>query len=271
MGVFFIICAAICYLGWRSPPERYISPQSGLGYALGIVGGSLMLLLLLYPARKRARWLGFIGSVKGWFQFHMVLGIIGPILVLFHSNFHFGATNSNVALVCMLVVSSSGLVGRYFYTRIHHGLYGSVTTLAELKENAARLLQVTSTIPFLSELARRLQDEETRFHGIVSRLPYFLRPLIATGLAFGTRWRLHTFIRKAIRACAASSPILARQSARLRKTAIDFVDTRLRASRRVAEFEAYERLFSLWHLLHLPLFFMLLIAGIVHVISVHVY
>jgi hypothetical protein len=28
---------------------------------------------------------------------------------------------------------------------------------------------------------------------------------------------------------------------------------------------------SLWHVLHLPLFFMLLVAGIVHVISVNVY
>jgi hypothetical protein len=50
-----------------------------------------------------------------------------------------------------------------------------------------------------------------------------------------------------------------------------FVDERLTACRRVAEFEALERLFSLWHLLHVPLFFVLLIAGIVHVISVNVY
>jgi hypothetical protein len=39
----------------------------------------------------------------------------------------------------------------------------------------------------------------------------------------------------------------------------------------VAEYRVYERLFSLWHVLHLPLFFMLLAAGIVHVIAVHVY
>jgi hypothetical protein len=43
------------------------------------------------------------------------------------------------------------------------------------------------------------------------------------------------------------------------------------AVRRVAELSTYERLFSLWHVLHLPLFFMLLVAGIVHVIAVHVY
>ncbi len=43
------------------------------------------------------------------------------------------------------------------------------------------------------------------------------------------------------------------------------------AVRRVTELTTYERLFSLWHVLHLPLFFMLLVAGIVHVVAVHVY
>jgi hypothetical protein len=41
--------------------------------------------------------------------------------------------------------------------------------------------------------------------------------------------------------------------------------------RRVAELGTYERLFAFWHLLHLPLFFMLLVAGIVHVVAVHLY
>jgi hypothetical protein len=33
----------------------------------------------------------------------------------------------------------------------------------------------------------------------------------------------------------------------------------------------YQRLFGLWHVLHLPLIFMLFLAGIVHVVAVHVY
>ena len=39
----------------------------------------------------------------------------------------------------------------------------------------------------------------------------------------------------------------------------------------LAEFQAYERLFSLWHALHLPLIFMLLVAAVVHIVAVHVY
>ena len=50
-----------------------------------------------------------------------------------------------------------------------------------------------------------------------------------------------------------------------------FVTEHLRRVRRVAAFAAYERLFSLWHKVHLPFFYLLLITAIVHVIAVHVY
>ena len=43
------------------------------------------------------------------------------------------------------------------------------------------------------------------------------------------------------------------------------------AMRRVASFQAYERLFSLWHALHLPLIFILAAAAVVHVVAVNVY
>jgi hypothetical protein len=48
---FFAAAALIIYLGWYFPTDRYITPERGIGYALGILGGSLMLVLLLYPAR----------------------------------------------------------------------------------------------------------------------------------------------------------------------------------------------------------------------------
>ena len=43
------------------------------------------------------------------------------------------------------------------------------------------------------------------------------------------------------------------------------------AARRVLEFRAFQKLFSLWHALHMPLFLMLIIAGTVHVVAVHLY
>ena len=49
-GVVFAIV-----FGWQHRHDDWINPEYGFGYALGVVGGSMMLLLLAYPMRKRAR------------------------------------------------------------------------------------------------------------------------------------------------------------------------------------------------------------------------
>lgn len=264
--LFFMGSLLAIYAGWRVLPlDRYITPERGMGYTLGILGGSFMLLLLIYPARKRVRWLGFIGSVKTWFQIHMVLGVIGPILVLYHANFSLGATNSNVALACMLLVAGSGLIGRYFYTKIHEGLYGHENTLAELQSRASRLRQMTTTLPLLSELLERLDAEEQKIVDSVSRRVVVARPLHAALLSYTARWRLLRHFRRATRHAEPAA------RARLLAIARQYIRTRIGTTRRVAEYQAYVRLFSWWHILHLPLFLLLLIAGIAHVIAVHVY
>jgi hypothetical protein len=43
------------------------------------------------------------------------------------------------------------------------------------------------------------------------------------------------------------------------------------AVNKAARFSVYERLFALWHVLHLPMFFLLVFAGVIHVIAVHLY
>jgi hypothetical protein len=45
----------------------------------------------------------------------------------------------------------------------------------------------------------------------------------------------------------------------------------LQAVVRVAQYTAYERLFSLWHVAHLPFVFLLLLSAVVHVVAVHAY
>jgi hypothetical protein len=45
----------------------------------------------------------------------------------------------------------------------------------------------------------------------------------------------------------------------------------LASTARAEAFTFYERMFSLWHFLHLPLFFILVLAAVAHVIAVHLY
>ena len=254
--------------------ERYITPQRGLGYWLGITGGSMMLLLLIYSARKRFAWLRWIGGIPAWFEIHMMLGVVGPLLVLFHANFSLGATNSNVALICMLVVAGSGVVGRYIYTRLHAHLDGHEDTLEQLKAVGERLRSQTTSISFLPGL---LDAHRARGASAGSR-----RRRDSCG-AFCTcspadpaeRWRAGWCIAKSSmpwrKPRQQESALIARHAQRIAKVARRYADRRLEAGRRIAEYQMYARLFSFWHVLHIPLFFMLLIAGIVHVVAINVY
>jgi hypothetical protein len=263
----------LLYVGWHWPTARYITPKRGIGYALGILGGSLILLLFLYSARKRIRWLKFMGPAAGWFRFHMTLGVLGPLCILYHANFSLGATNSNIALFCMLTVAGSGLVGRYIYAHIHQGLYGSKLSLGELQKGAEGLRTSSGMFAFLPQLVSHLESVERRLLTAGPHLPVLgIAKLAVVGtIAATARWQLRGHVRRGLRAAAQKSDAVATERKRLRRTAFAYIDRRLAATRRVAGFQAYERLFSLWHALHLPLIFILLVAGVVHVIAVHVY
>jgi hypothetical protein len=194
--------------------------------------------------------------------------VLGPSLILFHANFGLGALNSNVALICMLIVAGSGLLGRYFYTRIHHGLYGSQATIQELQQESTwTLAELKTQLQFYPQFQQSLKDYESAAikagRGLFSviTIPWFD---IRSHFSYLKLWRQ---CRRAIRAEIAE-PAWQRQL-------LNQVKHNLRsyfsAVRKMAEFGFYTRLFSLWHVLHLPLFVMMLITGIIHVIYVHMY
>ena len=154
----------------------------------------------------------------------------------------------------MLTVAASGLVGRYFYSHIHYGLYGRKMSLGELQQNAERLRALQGTIAFLPELVNRLEQQEARLLASGTRLPVLglAKPLHRGGQRSAGALAAAPLRIKALRAAARQSPLVAEQRRRLRRAAGTYIKTRLVATRRVAEFEAYERLFSLWHVLHMP-------------------
>ena len=267
-------CAVVVALiwGYNAHLERYITPTRGLGYALGIIGGSLMLVLLMYPARKRLEWLHFIGGVPAWSRVHMTLGIVGPLLVLFHSNFSLGATNSNVALFCMLAVSGSGLIGRYIYSRIYGDWHEHKATLEELKAVAETLRKQSTPIGMLPDyLATIEREEQELFRPAATPVGKLTQPVTIVVRLVLARWRLNNQIQRMVLDAVRKTPGLAPHSERLTATATNYALRRMDAIRRVREHGYYVKLFSLWHVAHVPFFIMTLVAGIAHVISVSVY
>lgn len=260
-------------LGWLLRDRAFISPGDGLGYWLGIVGGSMMLVLLLYPLRKRIRLLRFLGRTSHWFQAHMVLGVIGPVLVLYHSNFSLGSFNSRVALYCMLLVAGSGVIGRHIYTRIHSGLYGGKTNLDELRSELAESLEQSNGIAMLlPKFSAKLDalNAEMQGDGVTGSLGA-RSSLLWTFRKYTTHFSLWRTARSELRARAIATPSIAQNIDELQEASSSYIRRYMRQVGRVAQFTLYERLFSLWHVLHMPLFFMMVISALFHVLAVHMY
>ena len=271
--LFFLLVAAGLFAGWRVRDEEYLTAQSGPGYALGILGTVAMLLLLLYPLRKRLRGMRNWGAMKHWFRAHMILGVLGPALILFHSNFRTGSLNATVAVFSMLLVATSGFVGRYLYSKIHYGLYGKRMTLTQLREDIEHdMTDAAVLLGYAPELRRRLLAFDA---AILTPCPNLLQGFwrfLTAGLRTRwTRFRLFRGLERAIRVAARPEGWSAAERRRRRRQARRHISAHLSAARRVARFSLYERLFALWHLLHTPLFVMLLITAAFHILAVHLY
>lgn len=250
-----LAAVALLVYGWSLRDEGFVESASGLGYGLGVAGATMMVLLLVYSARKRMRSLRNWGPLSRWFRLHMYLGVAGPIAVLFHCNFQLEAINSSVAVGSMLLVAGSGFVGRFLYNRIHLGLYGR---RAELRDLLAELTQARGVMrPLLEafpEILALLTDFEKRY----SSPPRSAVGALARLCTIGAR------CRSLERRCRALlSPVLDDE----RRAAAAYV-ARLRG---LAAFAAYERLFRLWHALHVPLFYLLVLTVVLHVVAVHLY
>ena len=267
--VAYLLVMFLIYAGWQQRPEWPMTAESGTGYALGIIGGTLMLLLMLYPLRKHLRLMRKMGPTKYWFRTHMLFGVLGPVCILFHSGFQLGSMNSNIALFCMLIVASSGLVGRYFYIRIHHGLYGRKATLQELQQHSRligeALIEKLKTTPWILE---RIQ----RFEKSVSKQSTSLIGSLWTLLSLGIRtWFLYLIFRSSSDAKRYSLSEDYTVNRRYRTHLNLHIGAHLASIRKVAEFRFYERFFAIWHVVHYPLFLMLVVSGVIHVIAVHMY
>jgi hypothetical protein len=261
------------FIGWSNREEGHLTPATGTGYWLGIAGASAMLVLLLYPLRKRMNSLRHLGSVGGWFRLHMMLGIVGPTLILFHSNFKLGALNSNVALIAMLTVAASGLIGRYLYSRIHLGLYGRRAEIEGLLADVDDLKNaIEGGLPLPDDLYAALDAYAAR--ALAGRRGATSSFLALLGLRLSwrserarlmreTEWH----VRVASKELRWSWRVTRKRSRNVRRLLGRFFE----AVNKAAAFTFYERLFALWHILHVPFFILLVLTAIVHIFAVHLY
>jgi hypothetical protein len=108
-------------------------------YEIGWLGCGSMIVMQLYSVRRRVRALRHLGSLRGWLDAHVFLGLQGFVLVGYHSigvspNPSLAALNFGLVLVVVV----SGLFGRYFFVMIPRTRAGDVLAHAALADPARR-------------------------------------------------------------------------------------------------------------------------------------
>ena len=92
------------------------------GSMFGIAAATLFVLLLSYTAMKRQPWVKerakALVSIGGLLSFHVYAGTVGALLGIIHSGHKFESPLGITLVVAMLVVVSSGFVGRYYLAQL---------------------------------------------------------------------------------------------------------------------------------------------------------
>lgn len=269
----YLMLAALVGVAWHISRSGMLKPNSDASYWIAVAGGSMMLLLFSYPLRKYVGFMRGLGKVKWWFWLHLFLGIAGPWLILVHSSFHIGSLNAGVAIVSMGIVVASGVIGRFIYVRVHRGLHGEQTSLHELRMRAGMVeSNARSRLHFLPDVEARLLAFEQRSPLVKPNLLTHLRQIAVLPIQQRLAYlRCVADARRRLRELATEQNWSADDLWRRERNARRLVDRYLNAVVRVSQYKAYERLFALWHIAHLPFVYLLIISAIVHVIAVHAY
>ncbi len=265
----WLAVAAVVAAGWWWREQLPLRADSGAGYALGVLSAVCMLVLLIYPLRKRLKFLGILGATKTWFFIHMTMGVTAPVVALYHCGFKLGSLNSQVALASILIVAASGLVGRFLYRHVYADWSGH---RAVSKKMSRPKLFDAPYLSFLRLVGTRLNrfDEHTQAHRrslwAAIRHSFQVEPAARV-----ERLVLMRFCRKQLQQVARDNPLIAREKERLITLIDRYVSFRLLQAQKITRVQIYERLFALWHVVHLPFFILLLLSVIVHVLAVHLY
>jgi hypothetical protein len=228
-----------------------LRPSGPAGQTFGLIGAILLMVPFVYAARKRIRRLKAVGTPAAWLEIHLFCGIVGPVLITFHTSFKFNGIVS-AAYWSMVLVMASGFVGRYLYVRIPRSLRGNELTRTELDDQAASLSEELLELAGSARTAETIKAFEDAAVPSPDRLSFV--DLVFGELTLGRRIR--ALDRELQRA---------HLDDRFREDVVALTTERAMLLRRTAYLLKTKKLFDLWHVFHLPLVYLLLLIAAAHV------
>jgi len=236
------------------PQHAEWRPSGLLGHGLGIVGTVMLLVLFLYSFRKRVTLARRWGRLSSWLNYHIFLGIAGPVLVTFHTAFKFNGIVV-IAYLSMLAVALSGFIGRYLYVKIPHRVDGLEQSREEAQQELTKLREDLGSRFQLSSAQRQRIDGLASLSHLDSGGFRAVITLIWTDI---TAWLRRRILLSRFR----RELDLSRQDVR---TLRQLIHQQTRLSRQVAFWKTAQRLFHYWHVFHKPFAFTMVVIMILHV------
>lgn len=224
-----------------------LSPEPGKTISLwyGWTGMGLMLLTNLYILRKHWAPLKKLGRLPDWLDFHIFCGLLGPVFILFHTNFKVGGLVA-ISFWSMVISFSSGIVGRYFYMQL-------VGQRVDLENECARSEQIIQ-----QEMGRNAPEGQTR-----------LLMRSALKLAGANEDDRNTGLVRAIARSVAGdfrlSWGLGQISPGTTPLARASLKTYARNQRRIGYLSQFQRVMGYWHSFHMPFAVFMYVVAAIHI------
>lgn len=130
------------------PDVESLRSSGTWGHGIGIAGTALILLNLTFMARRRLKSMRRFGALRLWMNMHVVTGLLGPMIVVFHTAFEWRTAVAMIALASIGLLVLTGILGRFIYAMIPHTVSGAEMGKEELEQRLAEArAQLDSAAP----------------------------------------------------------------------------------------------------------------------------
>jgi hypothetical protein len=213
----------------------------------------------LYPLRKTVKALAWTGSVGNWMRVHIVAGLAVPVIAAAHAGWRFEGL-IGLGYLSMLVVSLSGVVGRYLYVHIPRSRNGLELSMEDVSNERRALITniaaATGLVP--ADVERRLAVDTRPYEGLDP-----LRTLVRMFQDDLRRARTIRELKAELSRPRAGRPPLDR--GQLGET-MRLARRELSLAQQVRMLDGTRKVFGYWHVAHRPFAVTAFIAVLVHVI-----
>jgi len=229
-------------------------PSGEIGHGLGVVGSLFMIIgVATYSIRKRFESLHRFGKLRAWLSFHIFLCTLGPFLVVLHTSFRLTGLVA-ISFWSMIIVVASGVIGRYVYVRIPKTAEGHFLSIAQLERKR-------------DHLTYRLEKELGIEEQVITKSGILIQNTSARGIfssfALALKFDLgRLYWHRQWKELASQNSLTDSQMEKGKALAKQLI----RNDQQKAVLQPFHRIFTYWHIFHVPLAILMFLILFIHII-----